>query len=100
MGEGRPAALTDAVSGSFLHRMITEARSLRSSDIHIEIYENKCRVRMRIDGQLVERHLIGHEEYPMLVNVIKVEANLDIAEKRLPQDGRMSATKAQSRTST
>ncbi|PAW94648.1 general secretion pathway protein GspE [Mucilaginibacter sp. MD40] len=89
-GENRSTEVSGALSDNFLQKIIQEARSLRSSDIHIEIYEDKCRVRMRIDGQLVERHLISHQDYPMLVNVIKVEAHLDIAEKRLPQDGRMS----------
>lgn len=89
-GETRQINIQDALSGSFLQQIIAEARSLRSSDIHIEIYESKSRVRMRIDGQLVERHLVGHTDYPKLINVIKVEAHLDIAEKRLPQDGRMS----------
>jgi type IV pilus assembly protein PilB len=88
---GNPrAAESGAKSDNYLRKLIAEARSLRSSDIHIEIYDNKCRVRMRIDGLLVERHLIGLADYPLLVNIIKVEANLDIAEKRLPQDGRMS----------
>jgi type IV pilus assembly protein PilB len=74
----------------FLLNLITEARNLRSSDIHIEIYEFKCRVRIRIDGQLVERYLLQHDKYPALINKIKISANLDIAEKRLPQDGRIS----------
>ncbi|QHS56506.1 type II/IV secretion system protein [Mucilaginibacter sp. 14171R-50] len=88
-GNGQPGE-TGAKSDNFLRKLIAEARRLRSSDIHIETYENKCRVRMRIDGLLVERHLVAQADYPSLVNIIKVEANLDIAEKRLPQDGRMS----------
>jgi type IV pilus assembly protein PilB len=88
-GNGQAADIS-AKSDNYLRKLIAEARTLRSSDIHIEIYENKCRVRMRIDGLLVERHLIGVADYPLLVNIIKVESNLDIAEKRLPQDGRMS----------
>jgi general secretion pathway protein E/type IV pilus assembly protein PilB len=72
----------------FLHHLIDEARSLKSSDIHIEIYEEKCRVRIRIDGMLVQRYFIEKTRYPALINKIKIRANLDIAEKRLPQDGR------------
>src|ERR1700722_1758537 len=41
---------------SFLNNLIAEARNLKSSDIHIEIYEEKCRVRIRIDGVLVQRY--------------------------------------------
>ena len=74
----------------FLANLIREAKELKSSDIHIESYENKCRVRIRIDGMMVERYLLKREEYPALVNKIKVLANLDISEKRLPQDGRIN----------
>ncbi len=75
---------------NFLTNLIREARGLKSSDIHIESYENKCRVRIRIDGMMVERYLLKREEYPALINKIKIYANLDIAEKRLPQDGRIN----------
>jgi general secretion pathway protein E/type IV pilus assembly protein PilB len=74
----------------FLIKLIQEARNLKSSDIHIETYENKCRVRVRIDGMLVERYLLQKENYPALINKVKILSNLDIAEKRLPQDGRIN----------
>jgi general secretion pathway protein E/type IV pilus assembly protein PilB len=74
---------------SFLTALITEARNLNSSDIHIEVYEEKCRVRIRIDGNLVLRYFIEKSRYPALINKIKIIAKLDIAEKRLPQDGRI-----------
>ena len=74
----------------FLMSLITEAKNLKSSDIHIERYENKCRVRIRIDGMMVERYLLKADDYPALINKVKIYANLDIAEKRLPQDGRMN----------
>lgn len=73
-----------------LETLISEARSLRSSDIHIERYEQRCRVRIRIDGVLVDRFQVYADTYPALVNRIKIQANLDIAEKRLPQDGRIT----------
>lgn len=73
----------------FLPMLISEAKNLGSSDIHIEAYEEKCRVRIRIDGLLIERYTISKLEYPSLINKIKIKANLDIAEKRLPQDGRI-----------
>lgn len=73
----------------FLNDLIAEAKSLKSSDIHIETYEHDCRVRIRVDGLLVLRYLIEKKQYPALINKIKISANLDIAEKRLPQDGRI-----------
>lgn len=78
-----------SIKDDFLQTLIAEAKSLGSSDIHIESYEEKCRVRIRIDGLLVERLIISKDEYPVLINKIKINANLDIAEKRLPQDGRI-----------
>lgn len=77
-------------SDDFLQKLISEARKLKSSDIHIETYEEKCRVRIRIDGMLIERYLLSRLEYPAIINRIKILANLDIAEKRLPQDGRIT----------
>lgn len=76
-------------SNEFLKTLIEEAKSVGSSDIHVEAYEEKCRVRLRIDGNLIERLIINKEDYPALVNMIKIQANLDISEKRLPQDGRI-----------
>ncbi|HEY4784842.1 MAG TPA: GspE/PulE family protein [Bacteroidales bacterium] len=76
-------------SGDFLTDLIVEANSINCSDIHLEPYEDKSRVRLRLDGKLLERYVIDKEEYPALVNKIKIKANLDIAEKRLPQDGRI-----------
>jgi type IV pilus assembly protein PilB len=73
----------------FLFELILEANSIGSSDIHIERYEEECRIRFRIDGKLIERYTVGKDEYPALINKIKIKANLDIAEKRLPQDGRI-----------
>jgi len=73
----------------FLMVMIHEAKALGSSDIHVEIYEERCRIRIRINGLMVERFVIGKADYPSLINKIKIMAHLDIAEKRLPQDGRI-----------
>ncbi|WP_461639570.1 GspE/PulE family protein [Labilibaculum euxinus] len=73
----------------FLPKVISEAYGIGASDIHIEIYEEIARIRFRVDGKLVERYRISSEEYPALINKIKIQANLDIAEKRLPQDGRI-----------
>jgi type IV pilus assembly protein PilB len=76
-------------STDFLSSMVNEASSLNSSDIHIEAYEGGSRIRFRIDGKLFERYIIKKEEYPAIINQIKILSGLDIAEKRLPQDGRI-----------
>lgn len=73
----------------FLKQLIGEAKNIGASDIHIEKYEQKARIRNRIDGKLIERYILEPSEFPALVNKIKIMANLDIAEKRLPQDGRI-----------
>ncbi len=73
----------------YIISLIHEAESIGSSDIHLEAYENSCRIRMRIDGKLIERYVLTKNEYPLLINKIKIKASLDIAEKRLPQDGRI-----------
>lgn len=87
-GQSKQSGRGDAES--FFSELIAEAKNLKSSDIHIETYEHKCRVRIRVDGMMVERYLLKREEYPALINKIKINANLDIAEKRLPQDGRIN----------
>ncbi|WP_188347452.1 GspE/PulE family protein [Sphingobacterium cavernae] len=74
----------------FLETLILEAKRLKSSDIHIESFENRGRVRIRIDGMMVERYSLSKSDYPALVNRIKIQSNMDIAEKRLPQDGRIA----------
>lgn len=85
----KQVSLAGNKTDDFLEKLITEAKELGSSDIHIETYEEKCRVRIRIDGQLIERYSINKYDYPALINKVKIKANLDIAEKRLPQDGRI-----------
>ena len=82
--------LTDISSGQgFLMSLIGEALRDYASDIHLEPYEERCRVRLRIDGKLTERYVVERTQYTPLVNQIKILANLDISEKRLPQDGRI-----------
>jgi len=62
----------------------------RGSDIHIEPTEKNCVVRARVDGKLIETFIFEKEIYPPLASRLKLLANLDIAEKRKPQDGRFS----------
>jgi len=73
----------------FLEELIFEAKHIGASDIHIEIYEEDVRVRLRIDGHLIEKNHIKKDSYLELINQIKIKSNLDITEKRLPQDGRI-----------
>lgn len=73
----------------FFKQLVQEAFSNYASDIHFEPYENRCRIRMRIDGELIERYVLNKVEYATLVNQVKISASLDISEKRLPQDGRI-----------
>lgn len=79
--------------GDFVGNLIDEAYGMRASDIHLEPFEGRCRVRFRVDGKLLERHVIGKADYPGIVNRIKILSNLDISEKRLPQDGRIMYTR-------
>lgn len=62
----------------------------RASDVHIEPTEKNCVVRGRIDGKLAEIFIFEKDIYPPLASRLKLLANLDIAEKRKPQDGRFS----------
>jgi type IV pilus assembly protein PilB len=76
--------------GDFLENLLGEAKSLKCSDIHFEIYEDSSRIRFRIDGQLIERYKVEKDNYLELVNKVKIKAKLNITEKRLPQDGRIT----------
>jgi len=64
----------------------------RASDIHVEATVNNCVVRSRIDGILNETFMFDKDIYPPLASRLKLLSNMDIAEKRKPQDGRFSAT--------
>ena len=77
-------------TNDFLEKILHNAKGLGSSDIHFEPYETRCRVRYRLDGKLLEQYSIPIGDYPTMVNKVKIRANLDIAEKRLPQDGRIT----------
>lgn len=84
------SAVTQIGSGQgFLINIIEEAFDNNASDIHIEIYEERCRVRFRIDGKLIERYVIAKSNYASLTNQVKILSSLDISERRLPQDGRI-----------
>jgi general secretion pathway protein E len=80
----------DAPIIRFINAVLTEAIKENASDVHIEPYENRLGVRFRIDGVLQEVLETRRALAPLVVSRIKVMSRLDIAEKRLPQDGRIS----------
>lgn len=82
----------DAPIIRLINGLIAEAARLGASDIHIEPYETGLVVRMRADGALAERHRLPANVASMVVSRIKVMARLDIAERRVPQDGRIGLT--------
>lgn len=75
-----------------VNSVIEQAIKSRASDIHIEPQENYIKVRCRIDGQLQEIMKQDVRLLPAIVTRIKITGNMDIAEKRIPQDGRMTTT--------
>jgi len=72
--------------------MISEAVQLRASDIHIEPFEDRIRIRYRIDGVLIERDSPPRRLLGAVLSRIKILSKLDIAERRRPQDGRIKVT--------
>jgi type IV pilus assembly protein PilB len=79
----------DAPVVRFLQKMLIDAINMRASDLHFEPYEQTYRVRFRIDGELREITQPPVAIKDKLASRIKVISRLDIAEKRVPQDGRM-----------
>jgi len=74
---------------NLVNAVIQRAIHDNASDIHIEVSRNKARIRLRIDGILYEVMSPSVEMHPAIVSRLKVMAHLDIAERRLPQDGRI-----------
>jgi len=83
---------SDAPVVKLVNLVIQEAISLRASDIHIEAFADRVRVRYRIDGVLVERDSPPRRLIAPISARIKVMGSIDIAEKRRPQDGRIKMT--------
>ncbi|MCO7225203.1 type II secretion system ATPase GspE [Pleionea sp. CnH1-48] len=80
----------DAPIIKLINALLTEAIKESASDIHIETFEKELKVRFRVDGVLREVLSPNRQLAPLLVSRIKVMAKLDIAEKRIPQDGRIA----------
>ena len=69
-------------------QILSQAVAAQASDIHIETYEEKSVVRIRVDGELYPIDEIDNKDAPAVVSRIKILSQLDIAERRMPQDGR------------
>ena len=83
------ADVEDAPVVRFLQKMLIDAINMRASDLHFEPYEYNYRVRFRVDGELREITQPPIAIKDKLASRIKVISRMDIAEKRVPQDGRM-----------
>ncbi|HSA82385.1 MAG TPA: type II secretion system ATPase GspE [Geminicoccaceae bacterium] len=75
-----------------VNQLITRAVELRASDIHLECEEHRLRARFRIDGLLYDSDTLPDRLRPAIISRIKIMARLNIAERRLPQDGRIKVT--------
>jgi general secretion pathway protein E/type IV pilus assembly protein PilB len=84
-------AAQDASIIKFVNQILTEAIEARATDVHFEPFEDQLRVRYRIDGELVAANIPAQVKrlQPAIVSRLKILSHLDIAEKRLPQDGRI-----------
>jgi type IV pilus assembly protein PilB len=91
-GDGEDVDETSAPIVRLVQLMISEAVQLRASDIHIEPFEDRVRIRYRIDGVLVERDSPPRRLLGALLSRIKILAKMDIAERRRCQDGRIKIT--------
>ena len=80
----------DASVIGLVHRVISEAVDRGSSDIHWEPFEHEMKIRYRVDGVLIEAARIPAKIVPTIISRIKILAELDIAERRVPQDGRVT----------
>lgn len=80
----------DAPIIRLINALLTQAIKQKASDIHLETYENRMLVRNRVDGVLHPVLEIQRTVAPFIISRIKVMAKLDIAEKRIPQDGRIA----------
>jgi type IV pilus assembly protein PilB len=87
--EAGPASGGDAPVVKLVHRLIAEAARRRASDIHLEPLANRFRVRYRIDGVLLEVDAPPKRLQLAVISRLKIMANISIAEKRVPQDGRI-----------
>ncbi len=83
------SAIQDKPLVKLVDSIISEAIRMGASDIHLEMYEKRIRVRYRIDGDLREMEPLPFKYRAAIVSRVKIMADLDISERRLPQDGRI-----------
>lgn len=87
--ETKKESATDAPVIRLVNNIIRQAVREEASDIHIEPFEQSTKVRFRVDGTLFDSADFSKDLHPAVVSRIKIMANMDIAEKRHPQDGRI-----------
>jgi type IV pilus assembly protein PilB len=80
---------TEAPLVRLVNKVLLDAVKMKASDIHIESFEKTVRVRYRIDGNLFEQTTLPYKLRNAIVSRVKIMSNLDISERRLPQDGRI-----------
>ncbi len=83
------SAIQDKPLVKLVDSIISDAIHMNASDIHLEMYEKRIRVRYRIDGDLQEMAPLPYKYRAAIVSRVKIMAELDISERRLPQDGRI-----------
>ena len=88
-GKLRMTIETDASAVDVVNALVEEAIVMEASDIHVEPLENMIRIRFRLDGVLRPMHNLPKDLHQSLLARLKILSDLDIAERRLPQDGRM-----------
>ncbi len=84
--------IRNAPAVKLVDSLLNEAILYRASDIHIEPFEKSVRVRYRIDGSLNDRAKFSVESYPAICARLKILSGINIAERRIPQDGRINMT--------
>lgn len=89
-GPRRDDILGDSPIITIVNSILDQAARLKASDIHIEPFEEKLRIRYRIDGALVERPSYSMKMHSAIIARLKIMGGMDIAEKRIPQDGRIT----------
>ncbi|MBL1214640.1 MAG: type II/IV secretion system protein [Ignavibacteriae bacterium] len=82
--------LSECSNIEYVNNIISDAIKCEASDIHFEVYKTGARIRFRIDGFLQEISVLPISKFTPILSRLKIMANLDIAEKRRPQDGRIN----------
>lgn len=89
-GDLDASQLIDAPTVKLTDSILREATAMGASDIHIEPFDEIVRVRFRVDGQLYTNTELSKASYPAVLARFKIMANMDISERRIPQDGKIT----------